>query len=228
MIFHAQEIWVKMKEKVKIPDILFAIQILGMVAFTTGQFFQMIKTVQGISPAWLICAELFCILSFSLTYLGWKKTPSRATFQLLITHCGWMLSILLLLVLLFIKAHEVIWGWYDSVTFVFVLIATLVILCWALVARLGIADPIVRGVLAGIYRGVPHVSLAYKIWLLGGRGIAPVTIWAANITACIRILQLLYAIREAGLDRTRKGLLLGECANEFTWILVTIVWIIRY
>ncbi len=215
------------KQKTRGTDILFSIQIVGMIIFTVGQFMSMLKTVQGISPAWLICAEAFCVLSFSLAYLGWKKVRSRATFQLLITHFGWMISVLLLLILLIRRFDEVLWGWYDTLVFILVGVATFFVILWAIIARLGISDPVVRGVLAGIYRGFPHIALAYKIFLLGGNGLALATVFAANFTACVRIWQLLATASKEGWDRSRKGLLFGESINEVTWILVTVVWLLK-
>ncbi len=41
-----------------------------------------------------------------------------------------------------------------------------------------------------------------------------------------RLGQLLFAIREAGWDRNRQGAALSELANETTWLLVTLAWLV--
>ncbi len=212
--------------KLKTSDALFSVQMIGMVLFISGQFVRMTDTVQGISPIWLLCAEVFCALNLGLAYYGWRKQPGRATLQLFITHIGWTVGVALLLVLLASKVEELQWGWYDTLTVTLVLVGTMITLVVAHVKGLGIGDPYVRGFLAGLYRGLPHLALAYTIWTWGGEGLSPVTVWAAHCSALVRLGQLAFAIHEAGWDRTRKALIFAETTNETSWILVTITWII--
>lgn len=213
------------KKKI-VADLLFGVQLIGMFTFIIAQFVRMLHTVQGISPVWLLCAEAFCIINVSLAFRGWRQSPTRATFQLFVTHGSWTLGIGLLLTLLATKASEVVWGWYDTGTLVMVACATIIVFVVGTFRRVGITDPIVRGVLAAIFRGIPHIALAYKIGLLGGNGLAALTVWAAHATASVRIGQLGFAIREAGWDRSRRGLAIAEAASEVTWIVVTLVWLI--
>jgi hypothetical protein len=49
---------------------------------------------------------------------------------------------------------------------------------------------------------------------------------AGHIGIMTRLGQLWYAIREAGWDRNRQGAVLSEIANEVTWILVTVAWLV--
>lgn len=208
-------------------DLLFAIQMLGMVAFIGAQAQRMTQTVQGISPAWLVCAEAFCVINVGLAYRGWRQMPVRSTLQLFVTHGSWTIGIALLLVLFALKATEIVWGWYDTTTFVTVVLASTIVYWIGVRNGAGITDPIVRGLLAAIFRGIPHVALAYKIALLGGNGLAAVTVWAAHATASVRIGQLTLAIRDVGWDRARRGLAIAEAASEATWIIVTVVWLLR-
>ena len=47
-----------------------------------------------------------------------------------------------------------------------------------------------------------------------------------HIGIMTRLGQLWFAIREAGWDRNRLGVVLSETANEVTWILVTVAWLV--
>lgn len=213
--------------KFKISDLLFLAQMIGMVVFVSGQATRMMQSVQGISPVWMFCAWAFCVVNVGLAWRGWKNQKTRATIQLLITHGCWTIGAGLLVVIIVCKFREVSWGWYDTTSVVLVLLASSATMLVGRRSGLGITDPIIRGVLAAILRGIPHVTLAYKIWLLGGAGLSPLTVGAAHATALIRIGQLIAAIREAGWDRGRRGLALAEAASEVTWIIVTITWLLR-
>jgi len=215
------------KKSLVAADLLFAIQMLGMAAFIGGQTVRMLETVQGISPIWLGCAEVFCVINVGLAYRGWRQSPMRSTFQLFVTHAGWTVGIALLLVLLTAKAASVIWGWYDTATLVAVAVATGGLFLAGHRHNLGITDPIIRGLLAAIFRGIPHVVLAYKISLLGGNGLASIAVWAAHVTATVRIGQLALAVKDVGWNRARVGLAIAEASSELTWVLVTLVWFFR-
>lgn len=213
--------------KLKTSDLLFLAQMIGMVVFVSGQATRMMQSVQGISPVWMFCAWAFCVVNVGLAWRGWKAQKTRATTQLLITHGCWTIGAGLLAVIIGCKIQEISWGWYDTTCVVLVVFASTTTLLVGQHSGLGITDPIVRGTLAAILRGIPHVTLAYKIWLLGGAGLSPLTVGAAHATALIRIGQLLAAIREAGWDRGRRGLALAEASSELTWIIVTITWFVR-
>lgn len=214
------------KQSLGAADLLFAIQMLGMAAFIGGQTFRMMETIQGISPVWLGCAEVFCVINVGLAYRGWRQSPMRSTFQLFVTHGSWTVGVAVLLALLALKAPEIVWGWYDTATLVAVTVTTVGVFLVGHPRGLGITDPIVRGLLAGIYRGIPHIALAYKIALLGGGGLAAIAVWAAHTTSSVRIGQLALAVKDAGWDRSRRGLAIAEASSELTWILVTLVWLL--
>ncbi|MBT3230979.1 hypothetical protein HN358_04360 [Candidatus Uhrbacteria bacterium] len=211
--------------KIKKSDALFALQMILMVFFVGGQAHRMTQSVEGISPTWLIFGEIFCIINMSLAWLSWRDTPGRAVMQLLITHTGWTVGIGLLVGLLLVRMSEVGWGWYDTLASTVVVITIIGIFTVAWRRKLSITDPIIRGWLAGIFRGIPHFAMAYKISLVGGDGIAAIAVWIAHATTLIRIGQLAFAVREAGWNRSLRGMAISELSNEITWIIVTIVWI---
>ena len=41
----------------------------------------------------------------------------------------------------------------------------------------------------------------------------------------MRLVQVWLSIREAGWDRNRLGIAIGEAANEASWIVATLVWV---
>jgi hypothetical protein len=62
----------------------------------------------------------------------------------------------------------------------------------------------------------------------GGQGLAGSALLASNFSILIRLALLGFAIAEAGWDRSRKGAAMSEFANEVTWVLVTLAWLVRY
>lgn len=213
--------------KFKTSDVLFLAQMLGMLVFVSGQTARMMQSVQGISPVWMFCAWAFCLVNVGLAWRGWQNQKTRATAQLLITHGCWTIGAGILAAIIAWRIRDVSWGWYDTTCVILVVLASAATLLVGRRGGLGITDPIVRGTLAAILRGIPHITLAYKIWLLGGAGLSPLTVCAAHATALIRIGQLIAAVREAGWDRARRGLALAEASSEITWIVVTATWLLR-
>jgi hypothetical protein len=100
---------------------------------------------------------------------------------------------------------------------------------WWRAHRLGlkITDPLVKGVIAVCFIGLPQLTLAYKIFLEGGQGLAGTMLFAGHIAILTRLGQLWFSIQEAGWDRNRQGAALSEIANETTWLLVTLVWLVH-
>jgi hypothetical protein len=102
----------------------------------------------------------------------------------------------------------------------------LLTLAWGKIKRLPFTDPMVSGFLAVCFIGLPQLTLAYKIFTEGGAGMAGAMLLAGHIGIMTRLGQLWFAIREAGWDRNRRGAVLSETANEVTWILVTVAWLV--
>jgi hypothetical protein len=102
----------------------------------------------------------------------------------------------------------------------------LLTLVWGKIRGLTFTDPLVSGFLAVCYVGLPQLTLTYKIFTEGGAGMAGAMLLAGHIGIMTRLGQLWYAINEAGWDRNRLGAALSEIANEVTWILVTVAWLV--
>jgi hypothetical protein len=118
-----------------------------------------------------------------------------------------------------------LWDIKDTLTAA--VVGSAVLLTWLQARRLGlkITDPLVSGFLAVWFVGLPQITLTYKVFSVGGAGLAGGMILAGHIGIMTRLGQLWFAIREAGWDRNRQGAALSEIANEVTWLLVTLAWL---
>ncbi|CAN0459637.1 unnamed protein product, partial [Phaeothamnion confervicola] len=85
--------------------------------------------------------------------------------------------------------------------------------------------PLLHAAYAVFCKAVPQLTLAWNIYREGGAGISVIAFTAGHVTIGMRIAQIVVSIREAGLDRNRLGMAIGEAANEASWILATVVWL---
>jgi hypothetical protein len=120
-----------------------------------------------------------------------------------------------------------LWDAKDTVTSLVVGAGLALVWLWAWRRHLGLADPMVHAGFAVCFIGLPQLTLAYKIFTVGGAGMAGLMLLAGHIGICTRLGQLWFTIREAGWDRPRKAAAVGELANEITWLLVTLAWLVK-
>ncbi len=120
------------------------------------------------------------------------------------------------------------WDGKDTLTVILVALGLAITAVIAHRLDLGFADPLVHAGVAACFIGLPQLILAYKIFSVGGGGMAGLMLLAGHIGICTRLGQLWFAIREAGWDRNRKGAAMSEFANEISWMFVTLAWLIRY
>ncbi len=208
-----------------IADTLFVVQLSCGLAFGGGQTLKMLESTEGVSISWLAFWAIFLLINMRLSFQSHRAAPSRVTAQTLCIYIVWTLLMAVnLSVLIFHGTGR--WSEIDTLTSLLALAGVGVTLAIGARHRLDWRDPIVRGWLAVFFKGVPQLTLAWNIWLHGGAGLAAVGIWAGHVTIGTRIGQLIYAIREAGWDRYRRGSLISEVANEASWIVTTVVWLL--
>lgn len=216
---------------------LFLAQLAGMLFYVIAQFYNMLSvSVQGISLVWLICAEFFTLVNIALSFNSRRiereegLSENSQSNQLIMTHVCWAVGIASLAVPLWLRRQDLTWSWYDNLTMIIVVVAFTATLLTAWYHGLGIMDGIVKGVLAAIFRGIPHLCLAYKIYLDGGKGIALVTVIVAHVTVGLRIGQTTWAAYKTGWrwNRALKGIMIGEINNEITWTVVTVMWVLWF
>lgn len=208
-----------------IADILFGIQIICTFAFGGSQFLRMFTTSQGVSVSWFLFWEVFLVLNLVLAVRAHGNQPSRVTFQTILSYVAWVIMVTLDLGIMFWKGIG-IWNGRDTITLVIALIGIITTLVMAHHRKLTIVDPIVKGYLAVFFKAVPQLVLAWNIFMLGGAGIAGMAIVAGHITILTRLGQIGFSIKEAGWDRNRIGSAISEVANESSWIIVTIIWLL--
>lgn len=208
-----------------VADLLFIVQIGCALVFGVSQTWHMFSSVEGLSPSWFLCWALFLVINLRLSIQAHRTQPSRVTLQTVWAYAIWTTII---------AANLVALAWHGAGSWSIVDDITIGIAAAGIVATLAIGrrhglgwrDPIVRGWLAVFFKGVPQLTLAWNLALVGGAGLAPFGVFAGHVTICTRLGQLVFSIREAGWDRNRVGSLISEVANEASWIVATVVWLL--
>jgi hypothetical protein len=208
-------------------DILFLIQVGLALVFGGSQFIRLLSTSQGVPIFWLASWLAFLVINLALTIRAHRGRPSRVTLQAVASYALWTIIIASDLAVLFFKGTD-IWGDRDTVTAIIVGVGIAITLFAASRTGRGLSDPMVHGYFGILFIGIPQVTLAYTILQEGGQGLAGPALLASNISILVRLALLGFTIAEAGWDRNRKGAAMSECANEITWLLVTLAWLARY
>jgi hypothetical protein len=206
-------------------DALFVLQIALALVSGGSQFLRLLTTSQGVNVTWLASWLAFLLINLTLTLRAHRSRPSRVTLQAVLTYGAWTLVIAADLGELLFKGTAV-WDLKDTGTAV---VVGLGLLLTGLAARrrgLPVTDPLVNAAFGMCFIGLPQLTLAYKIFSVGGAGLAGLMLLAGHIAILTRLGQLWFAIREAGWDRNRQGAALSELANESTWLLVTAAWLV--
>ncbi len=204
-------------------DTLFVLQIFCACAFGVSQFLAMRDSVEGVSTTWFLFWVAFLIVNLVLAINAHRTYASRVSRQTVAIYALWTIVCSVNLVALLVTATAR-WNHVDTATALITgggcLAAIFIGRCYAL----PISDPLVRASFAVFCKGVPQLTLAWNIWEYGGGGISIVAFTAGHVTICLRLWQVWLSIREAGWDRNRLGMAIGEAANEASWIVTTAVW----
>jgi hypothetical protein len=186
----------------------------------------MLTTSQGVSITWFGFWEVFLVLNLVLALRAHRNQPSRVTLQTIFSYSLWTVMVTLDLGVMIVKGTGT-WNGRDTATVALAASGIAVTLLVAFLNQLGIADPIVKGYLAVCFKAVPQLIMAYNIFVMGGAGLAGTTVVTGHITVLTRLGQLMFSIREAGWDRNRQGSAISEIANEASWFICTMVWLVR-
>lgn len=212
--------------KKMVADLLFGVQIVCTLIFGGLQFLRMLTTSQGVSITWFGFWEVFLVLNLVLALRAHRNQPSRVTLQTIFSYSLWTVMVTLDLGVMIVKGTGT-WNGRDTATVALAASGIAVTLLVAFLNQLGIADPIVKGYLAVCFKAVPQLIMAYNIFVMGGAGLAGTTVVTGHITVLTRLGQLMFSIREAGWDRNRQGSAISEIANEASWFICTMVWLVR-
>jgi len=206
-------------------DLFFALQIALALISGGSQFIRLLTTSQGVNLSWLASWLAFLLINLTLTLRAHRLQPSRVTLQTVLTYAAWTAVIGADLGVLLWRGTT---RWDGKDTLTATVLGLGLTLTWLRARRLGLplTDPLVHAGFAMCFIGLPQLTLAYKIFTVGGEGMAGLMLLAGHIGILTRLGQLWFAIREAGWERDRQGAALGELANEGTWILVTLAWLV--
>jgi hypothetical protein len=207
-------------------DAFFVLQLALALISGGSEFLTLLETTEGINLSWLASWLAFLLLNLSLTIRGHRHQPSRVTRQAVLTYAAWTVMIAACLGAMLWKADD-LWDAKDTTTTLLVAAGLASVGLWAWRRGLGPADPMVHAGFAACFIGLPQLTLTYKIFTEGGAGMAGLMLLAGHIGILTRLGQLWFAIREAGWDRHRLGAALSELANEATWLLVTLAWLVK-
>lgn len=214
-----------MSDKKKLTaDFFLILQFVLALVSGGSQFIRLLTTSQGIEISWLASWLAFLLVNLALTIKAHRTQPSRVTWQTVCSYGIWTFFIAANLTLLLWKGSAS-WDAKDSATIAIVILGLFVILVWSRWRGLSWNDPLVHGFFGVCFIGLPQVTLAYKIFQVGGAGLAAGMLLAGHLAILTRLGQLWFTIREAGWDRNRIGAAVSEAANEVTWLLVTIAWL---
>lgn len=210
-----------------IADVLFVVQIGCTVVSGGSQFLRLLTTAEGINVSWLASWLAFLLINLTLTTRAYRRQPRRVTRQAVMSYALWTAFITANLLAMVWQGKEV-WDHKDTVTTGAVALGLMATWLYARRAGLPLTDPLVSGCFGVVFIGLPQITLAYKIFLVGGRGLAGGMILAGHLGIMTRMGQLWYAIKATGWDRNLKGAALSEMVNEATWLLITVSWLWRY
>jgi len=204
-------------------DKLFALQIILAYLFAGAQITKLFRNTGGMTVTWMLFADVFILLNLWLAMKAHREVKSRDTWQARAIYLNWaVLGTFMALQGLILCP----WTRADSIVSTFITIGAAGIISWAYSQQRKLDDPVVRGLLIGIFRVVPHCYIIYCISRAGsGSGYAGIAVLAANLTASLRIVTLGISVYHSGWNRNVTAQLVSECANEGSWLCVTGVWL---
>ena len=208
-----------------LADGLFYVQAACALALGISQLRRMLTSVEGVSIAWMLFWVAFLAVNLGLAIRAHRQFSSRISRQTIAIYTLWT-AVCGANLLLLVISPAARWNLVDGVTTVITLggvgVATLI----GRARGLKLGDPLLHAAYAVFCKAVPQLTLAWNILREGGAGISIVAFTAGHVTICLRLWQVWFSIREAGLDRNRLGIAIGEAANELSWVVATVVWLL--
>lgn len=195
--------------------------------FGMSQCRKMLDSTQGVSIAMFVLAATFTALQTWLAISAYKRKPVWATKQVVIVYIAGVLVYAMMISIAFLKGSYV-WGKNDSLAVVSSVLGTMIVVLIGRRHKLPWHDPIVKGWINVPVRVVPNLVIAYTIWVSGASGVSGTFVYVFNTLTIMRIAQIvLTSIKVREWDRNRVGLMIGETANELSWLVTTIIWQIK-
>ena len=206
-----------------VADSLFVLQAGCSLLFGVTQFVRMLDSVEGVSVTWMLFWVAFLAVNLGLALRAQRNFASRISRQVITIYTLWT-AVCAANLLLLLLSPGVVWTRVDTLTATLTLGGVVVATAIGRARGLRFDDPMLHAAYAVFCKAVPQLTLAWNIYREGGAGISVVAFTAGHLTIGMRIAQIVFSIREAGLDRNRLGMAIGEAANEASWIVATVVW----
>jgi len=210
-------------KKKLIADLLFGVQIIGAFVLCGSQFFRLIETTKGQLLSMFLVMEAYLCLHLMLAAGAHRVQPSRVTRQMLWTYAMWLALVGSNIIAIFLNGSYQ-WSQNDTRTITLVLLGTVLVCAVMKLCHIRLQDPMFKSLLATLFKALPQFIMAFEVALKGGAGVPAVAVIAGNITILMRIGQIWFAIREAGWDRNRVWLCVGEIVAWISWATVSVVW----
>lgn len=210
--------------KRKIADFLFGVQIIGALAFSIPYAYRSLTDVRGSSLVQFGQVAVYLLFHLSLAVGALRTGPNRVNRQLVATYAIWFVLICSILAA---AASNPAYLWNDRETAILQVagVLTVLVLGLTVVAGMKLTDPATKAMFAIAYKSVPQVLLAWKFLAEGASGTPVASVVIGHATILIRIVHIVFMVREAGWDRNRFWLLVSETLNELSWIVATIAWL---
>ena len=212
-------------KKRMVADLLFWVQIIGAVIFCGAYVLRLVTDVTGFSLAQFGLATAYLVFHLALGIGAHRTAPSRVTRQAIATYVVWfVLGSCVLVAAGTNPAYQ--WNDKDTTTLATGVVLTAVVIFISTIRRLSLSDPIAKASFAIAYKSVPQVLLAWKFLAEGASGTPGLSVVVGHLTILIRLGQIYFMVREAGWDRNRIWLAISGMANELSWVVATIAWLL--
>lgn len=204
--------------------LLTIVQIMAAMGVGFSQYSVMQDSIAGVSITWLAFWLSFLITNLVIAVSATKAFPSRTARQTVVIYAVWSIVIAGTLVNLLVLGAE--WKQLDSLTATLTLAGVILSIIWAKLRGISISDPFVLASFAVFFKGIPQITLAWLIFQEGGDGLSSYAVLFGHVIIGLRLFQIGLSIREAGWDKNRRCIFLGEAANGLSWLIATMVWLL--
>lgn len=205
--------------------IVFLLQIVGAVIFAGSRIIRLTQTTEGALVMEFVSILAFLLLNLSLAIRANREKPSTPGIQSVTVYTVWTALVSGMLVAT--VSNQYVWSRADSATLAFNVGAGWAIYVIGRNENLPLADPMVRGWMALVFKSFPQVMLAVTIWGASGASLPLIAILVGHGTILLRLAQIILTGNLNGWVRSSRALLLSEAGNEASWILVSIAWAFR-
>lgn len=214
------------KQKFSHGDLLFGFQILMAWWFTIPQVIRSFSSTAGMTITWSLFCSVFVTVNLFLALGAYKESKSRKALQVVLVYTNWLALWVAILVPTILHGT---WKKSDTTMsqLIVVSVAILMVIRRKESLKVTFTEPVTRGLISLIVKGVPQLYIAYCIIGAGSnKGLSGITLTIGHITVCTRILEICLAAKQDGWNRKNLGLFVSEAGNELTWWVTTVVWLL--